>query len=1627
MKVLFRKAVSLLLLLAMTASFVVAPPAKVNGAAAPGQEIEVTLAADTASNNLDLTGFSDLLKNRLNTVYGVSLDKIHINAVETSAVSSGFSWNRYDHTNNSGLASSTVTSQVYYYNEPYSNLRHDYHINISGNTIDFYGYGSPAYKDFLFAPNTNANNKVFKFTLDEAATSYHSGEGAGFLFNAKLTNGKLSGYLVLITGTETGGDTEYVTLYKLDDVDVGPFISETSSALDQVAAVANATGNTKVAKWGGYVALLKKVAKTTPSSGTKRYLKLAASAEKVSFYQFTDNTYATIKDKWIDDFSLPATFNSFGFGPIAGYRFHSCSQDTRFTFSDLGMSEDTSVTFTDLVKNTTWNYPGSFRVIANVDNDGVPDFGVNSDLATILYYMMQNSTHYVGWGVNNTLSPAIGGYTKVKDQSDGFVARNNGKGTFISRSDENYDTLTEGTNALADYIADQMGLVPVIAKPVINTQYDSGFLTNGSVTCLTPTVTTSLGNSVGAYQWRTMDVNTGTWQNAGTSTSTSLTFPVNTYSIVSLRVQDSVTAQWSDFAVAYIANDTNAPSVSMFSLDRTELMPDTSVTSLQTPQSVVATDASYHPAGEALTDWEWKVYNATLVEQADMAKAYNSSNKPSPISFNFTGKPAGKYTIKLRVKKGSGSWSAYYSQTVNLFKESSSITINRTSPSGSGNVSYTASQNFSFDIASSGGALASYRIIKIPVGSGSNVIGDWTAISGQSASGSSTVSGGSFEVYVQAKDVDGNSKTQSLGVFSSASVPEISGTALVGSAGSTTATVSANVYAENGAAVTARGIQYWSVTDSVYTAVNAGTGGTGIFSVNLTGLSPNTSYIARGFATNSFGTAYDNPGAAFTTSGNSATTLSQDADALSITYADGDSQNHVTRALYLPPKGQSGNTTVTWSSGNTNLITATGRVTRPEPEGADTYVTLTATLTDNATGAQLIRTFTVKVLKLNDQDAAEDAAKNLTMARAFQFDPGDKWECITKQFLAVTTGDHGTTIRWTSDSDLIKLQNGASGMDAVVTRSSVNNMNVILTAEIIKGSAKVTKTFLLLVVKQGVSKSAESTRQVTTRTVTTTTPSNPVPQTFTIMRTVLENQTKIDTVILDSAKIQALTDVIDPQSGDVSRNTAKIVMNQDATNKADELAIEIPGTSVGALADRNAALEINTDEGSVRIEQSVLKQMSQKGTDLYFRIVPVNDTVEQNQAKEVAGSDSAVAQIVGNDLLNVLGIPRKIETNYSSFDTYVILPFTGITIPTTGRQAFLDSLKIFVEHSDSIGGTELLTPTRIVYQNGEPTGVEFRINRFSRFQIVRVSTATTNSGGGGGATITPALSVTTGSLPTGTAGASYSARLAVAGGTTPYSWTATGLPAGLSMGSDGTITGTPTAAGTYSVVVTVHDNAGKSTTANFTLTVTPAAQGGEHKKYVVGYPDGNFKPNRGVSRAEIATMLYRVLQLPEPDKINPRYSDITNTYWGAKAIEAVTKKEIMTGYPDGTFCPDQPITREEMACVVAKVKHLQLNGEGTFTDTQASWAKGAIGAVKSVGIIKGYPDGTFKPKANITRAEAVTMINRMMNRGPLSGISPTWQDVELSYWAYGDIEEASTDHTYMIENGIEKWAGTTPQ
>ncbi|MNP35996.1 Cellulosome-anchoring protein precursor [compost metagenome] len=153
------------------------------------------------------------------------------------------------------------------------------------------------------------------------------------------------------------------------------------------------------------------------------------------------------------------------------------------------------------------------------------------------------------------------------------------------------------------------------------------------------------------------------------------------------------------------------------------------------------------------------------------------------------------------------------------------------------------------------------------------------------------------------------------------------------------------------------------------------------------------------------------------------------------------------------------------------------------------------------------------------------------------------------------------------------------------------------------------------------------------------------------------------------------------------------------------------------------------------------------------------------------------------------------------------------------------------------------------------------------------------------------------------------------------------------------------------------------------------------------------------------------------------FSDVSSSHWAAAAIEKVAKMGLMQGYKDGTFKPNQSLTRAEMASLAVSLAPVTTKPGSGFSDIGSHWAKEAIQKAQGLGILTGYKDGTFRPNAELTRAEAVVIINRSLGRGPLKGVSqPQWKDVSPSHWAFGDIEEASVNHgSKPAASGGEQW------
>ncbi|MDR1588760.1 MAG: S-layer homology domain-containing protein [Oscillospiraceae bacterium] len=201
-----------------------------------------------------------------------------------------------------------------------------------------------------------------------------------------------------------------------------------------------------------------------------------------------------------------------------------------------------------------------------------------------------------------------------------------------------------------------------------------------------------------------------------------------------------------------------------------------------------------------------------------------------------------------------------------------------------------------------------------------------------------------------------------------------------------------------------------------------------------------------------------------------------------------------------------------------------------------------------------------------------------------------------------------------------------------------------------------------------------------------------------------------------------------------------------------------------------------------------------------------------------------------------------------------------------------------------------------------------------------------------------------------------------------------------------------------------------------------------HIKYLNGYEDGTVRPENDITRAEAAAIFFRLIA--DTDKSAPlssAFSDLDVGSWYYQDVAYLQHNGIIKGYPDGTFRPNDPITRAEFAVIASRFDKLESNVPNTFSDVEDSyWAAGYINSAVAKGWITGYPDGTFKPKEYITRAEVVTLVNRMLDRRihfeDLPESLEKYNDLDTDYWAYCDIIEASFGHEYERKpDGFETW------
>ncbi|MCL1828198.1 MAG: S-layer homology domain-containing protein [Oscillospiraceae bacterium] len=247
---------------------------------------------------------------------------------------------------------------------------------------------------------------------------------------------------------------------------------------------------------------------------------------------------------------------------------------------------------------------------------------------------------------------------------------------------------------------------------------------------------------------------------------------------------------------------------------------------------------------------------------------------------------------------------------------------------------------------------------------------------------------------------------------------------------------------------------------------------------------------------------------------------------------------------------------------------------------------------------------------------------------------------------------------------------------------------------------------------------------------------------------------------------------------------------------------------------------------------------------------------------------------------------------------------------------------------------------------------------------------------------------------------------------------------------------------TYTIVVTANGVYLRSsptrldpyTPVTFVNKEIPSLNKDDHFAFMQGYPEGTFMPGRNMTRAEAVVMFSRLLTKSMNDATDYRsshYPDVPNTAWYANQVGYLQLLGVLADYSrDSRFRPDDPVTRAEFATLAAHFDNLTFTDTNKFSDVpNGHWAMKYINSAAAKGWIAGYPDGTFKPEANITRAEVVTLVGRMLDRfadsayltANAASLPRSYSDLTSAHWAYLAIMEASMGHDYTKNSAGEHW------
>jgi hypothetical protein len=361
----------------------------------------------------------------------------------------------------------------------------------------------------------------------------------------------------------------------------------------------------------------------------------------------------------------------------------------------------------------------------------------------------------------------------------------------------------------------------------------------------------------------------------------------------------------------------------------------------------------------------------------------------------------------------------------------------------------------------------------------------------------------------------------------------------------------------------------------------------------------------------------------------------------------------------------------------------------------------------------------------------------------------------------------------------------------------------------------------------------------------------------------------------------------------------------DQLDEVGSTSFKLSKDAANQLANSALGLRVATANATIRVESDALSSLTE---ELRFELVPVKEAAQQQTIESRANRQTAVSIVSGDGQAKTVGRPMRIETNLRNAEVTVILPLDESKLDETERE----NLAVYIEHSD--GTKELLRGTIVPYNDQGDKGLAFTVTKFSLFTILHLSGLAQSS---------------------------------------------LGIP------------------------------------------------------YLQGYGDGMFKPDNRITRAEIAAILSRIMIRHKSGTADIAYTDVADGHWAKTHIANATRWGLIKGYGNGIFGPDKPVTRAELARLVSLLigNDSQAESGKGFGDIAGHRAEKDILQVQAHGFISGYSDGTFKPDQAVTRAEAATLINKVLGRASSASasIKSPWNDVPASHWAFGAILAATLE------------------